>query len=196
MAALDPNGRQQRYADSFQWLADAGVALPCYNVTEPQPPLRLNEKHNLFKLFQGDTGLLCAACMENVQFALLHGDLQINMGSILENVVAQELKAHGFQLNYYDGKKTREIDFVLQNGMQVDLLEVKSGKDFKRHSALDRMRRVEGWKFGQATVLCKGNVDVENGVRYLPWYMTLFLGPYQPPKEMKYEIDLSALQNG
>lgn len=118
------------------------------------------------------------------------------MGSILENVVAQELKAHGFQLNYYDGKKTGEIDFVLQNGMQVDLLEVKSGKDFKRHSALDRMRRVEGWKFGQATVLCKGNVAVENGVRYLPWYMTLFLGPYQPPKEMKYEIDLSALQNG
>ena len=196
LAALDPNGRQQRYADSFQWLADAGVALPCYNVTEPQPPLRLNEKHNLFKLFQGDTGLLCAACMENVQFALLHGDLQINMGSILENVVAQELKAHGFQINYYDGKKTREIDFVLQNGMQVDLLEVKSGKDFKRHSALDRMRRVEGWRFGQATVLCKGNVAVEDGVRYLPWYMTLFLGSYQPPKEMKYEIDLSALQNG
>lgn len=196
LAALDPNGRQQRYADSFQWLADAGVALPCYNVTEPQPPLRLNEKHNLFKLFQGDTGLLCAACMENVQFALLHGDLQINMGSILENVVAQELKAHGFQLNYYDGKKTGEIDFVLQNGMQVDLLEVKSGKDFKRHSALDRMRRVEGWRFGQATVLCKGNVAVEDGVRYLPWYMTLFLGAYQLPKEMKYEIDLSALQNG
>ncbi|MFR6378858.1 MAG: DUF4143 domain-containing protein [Evtepia sp.] len=66
----------------------------------------------------------------NVQFALLHGDLQINMGSILENVVAQELKAHGFQLNYYDGKKTGEIDFsVLQNGMQVDPAEVmKSGK--------------------------------------------------------------------
>lgn len=101
--------------------------------------------------------------MENVQFALLHGDLQINMGSILENVVAQELKAHGFQLNYYDGKKTGEIDFVLQNGMQVDLLEVKSGKDFKRHPALDRMRRVEGWRFGQATVLCKGNVAVEDG---------------------------------
>ena len=196
LAALDPNGRQQRYADSFQWLADAGVALPCYNVTEPQPPLRLNEKHNLFKLFQGDTGLLCAACMENVQFALLNGDLQINMGSILENVVAQELKAHGFQLNYYDGKKTGEIDFVLQNGMQVDLLEVKPGKDFKRHPALDRMRWVEGWRFGQATVLCKGNVAVEKGVRYLPWYMTLFLGSYQLPKEMKYEIDLSALQNG
>ena len=45
-------------------------------------------------------------------------------------------------------------------------------------------------------MLCKGNVAVEDGVRYLPWYMTLFLGSYQPPKEMKYEIDLSALQNG
>lgn len=196
LSSIHPDARMLRYEDCFNWLTDAGVALACYNVAEPQPPLQLSEKRNLFKLYMGDVGLLCAACMENVQFALLHGDLQINMGSILENVVAQELKAHGFQLNYYDGKKTGEIDFVLQNGMQVDLLEVKSGKDFKRHSALDRMRRVEGWRFGQATVLCKGNVAVENGVRYLPWYMTLFLGPYQPPKEMKYEIDLSALQNG
>ena len=71
LAALDPNGRQLRYADSFNWLCDAGVALPCYNVEEPQPPLMLNEKRNLFKLFMGDTGLLCSACMENVQFEIL-----------------------------------------------------------------------------------------------------------------------------
>ena len=61
------------YENAFLWLSDAGVALPSYNIEEPQPPLRLNEKRNLFKLFMGDTGLLCAACMENIQFALLNG---------------------------------------------------------------------------------------------------------------------------
>ena len=194
LAALDPNGRQLRYADSFNWLADAGVALPCYNVGEPQPPLMLNEKRNLFKLFMGDTGLLCAACMENVQFEILNGALQINMGSILENVVAQQLKCNGFQLNYYDGKKTGEIDFVIQNGMGIELIEAKSGNDFKVHSAMDRIRKTEGWKFEKATVLCKGNIESVDGVWYYPWYMVMFMKAYQPPKEMKYEIDLSALQ--
>ena len=194
LAALGPNGRQLRYADSFNWLADAGVALPCYNVGEPQPPLMLNEKRNLFKLFMGDTGLLCAACMENVQFEILNGALQINMGSILENVVAQQLKCNGFQLNYYDGKKTGEIDFVIQNGMGIELIEAKSGNDFKVHSAMDRIRKTEGWKFEKATVLCKGNIESVDGVWYYPWYMVMFMKAYQPPKEMKYEIDLSALQ--
>ena len=137
------------------WLADAGVALPCYNVEEPQPPLRLNEKHNLFKLFMGDTGLLCAACMENVQFALLNGELQINMGSILENIIAQQLKANGFRLNYFDGKRTGEIDFVIQNGMGTELVEVKSGNDYKTHSALNKIRNTEGWKFSKASVFCR-----------------------------------------
>ena len=70
MSRLDVNGRMNRYQDSFKWLEDAGVALPCYNVTAPQLPLSLNTKHNLFKLYMGDTGLLCANCLENVQFAM------------------------------------------------------------------------------------------------------------------------------
>ena len=141
----------------------------------------------------GDTGLLCAACMENVQFGILNGELQINMGSILENMIAQQLNSNGFHLNYYDGKKNGEIDFVVQNGMGVDLVEVKSGNDFKVHSALNRIRRVEGWNFDHASVFCKGNVESDDGVQYYPWYMIMFMTAYQAPKEMKYEIDLSAL---
>ena len=196
LTAINPKGRQERYADSFNWLADAGVAIPCYNVEEPQPPLRLNEKHNLFKLFMGDTGLLCAACMENVQFGILNGELQINMGSILENLIAQQLKCNGFHLNYFDGKRTGEIDFVIQNGMVIELVEVKSGNDYKTHSALNKIRKVEGWKFSKSTVFCKGNVELTEGAWYYPWYMIMFMKPFQAPKEMKYEIDLSALTEG
>ena len=193
LASVNPKGRQERYVDSFNWLSDAGVALPCYNVVEPQPPLRLNEKHNLFKLFMGDTGLLCAACMENVQFAILNGELHINMGSILENLIAQQLKCNGFHLNYFDGKRTGEIDFVIQNGMGIELVEVKSGSDYKAHSALNKIRNTEAWKFNKASVFCKGNVESEGGVCYYPWYMIMFMKAYQTPKEMKYEVDLSAL---
>ncbi len=80
--SIHPDARILRYEDCFNWLTDAGVALPCYNVTEPQTPLQLNEKRNLFKLYMNDVGLLCASCMENIQFDLLMGNVDINMGSI------------------------------------------------------------------------------------------------------------------
>lgn len=189
---IDENGRMMRYENAFLWLSDAGVALPCYNVTEPQAPLQLNEKRNLFKLFMGDTGLLCAACMENIQFEILKGNLDVNMGSVLENMFAQSIKSSGFPLNYFDSKKYGELDFVVQNGMKVDLLEIKSGNDYKKHAALNRVSGVENWKFGRKIVFCKDNVMQEDGIEYMPWYMILFYRVAQP-ETFIYEVDLSAL---
>lgn len=92
------------------WLADAGVTLPCYNVVAPVAPLESNGKRGLFKLFMGDTGLLCAASMGNVQLDVLQGNLEANLGSITENVIAQELFAHGFDLHYFNSKGEGEVD--------------------------------------------------------------------------------------
>lgn len=192
--SVDKNARIERYENSFKWLSDAGVALPCYNVSAPQAPLKLNEKHSLFKLFMNDVGLLCAACMENVQFDILNGDLDINLGSILENVMAQQLQANGFSLRYFDSKKYGELDFVIQNGLKTRLVEIKSGSDYKKHKALDNVRAVSEWTFESSTVFCKGNIETENGIDYVPWYMILFFRPDQMPEEFKYEIDLSALK--
>ena len=194
LTKLDEHGRQNRYQNSFLWLSDAGVALPCYNITTPQPPLQLNQKHNLFKLFMADTGLLCAACMDNVQFSILQGDLSINMGSILENLMAQIIKANGFNLNYFDSKKYGELDFVIQNGTQIDLLEIKSGNDYKQHSALNKVLKVSEWNFKNAFVFCKGNIEIIDNITYLPWYMIMFYKPKELPQQLIYEIDLSALQ--
>ena len=191
--SLAPSARMTRYADSFQWLSDAGVALPCYNVTEPQTPLKLNEKHSLFKLFMNDVGLLCAACMENVQYELLNGDLNVNLGSILENIVAQQLKANGYDLYYFDAKKYGEVDFVVSGGVHTRLIEVKSGNDYKKHNALDRIRSVSEWAFRDSIVLCKGNLEVEKDIVYLPWYMMIFVCPDTPPQGLIYQVDLSAL---
>lgn len=191
--AVDKNARLERYENSFKWLADAGVALPCYNISEPKAPLKLNEKHSLFKLFMNDVGLLCAACMENIQFDILNGNLDINLGSILENAMAQQLKSNGFSLRYFDSSKYGEIDFVIQNGLKTRLVEIKSGNDYKKHKALDNIRTVSEWEFESSTVFCKGNIETNDNVTYLPWYMVMFFTPAQPPKEFKYEIDLSAL---
>lgn len=193
LTGIDSDGRQNRYVNSFNWLADAGVALPCFNVTEPQPPLQLNEKHNLFKLFMNDTGLLCAACMENIQFDILKGNLEINLGSILENIMAQQLKSNGLTLNYFDSKKYGEIDFVIQNGLHIDIVEIKSGNDYKKHAALNKVLAVNEWKINKAYVFCKGNIEVDNKIVYLPWYDIMFLKPNQIPQGLKYEIDLSNL---
>lgn len=193
LADLNKNARGNRYASSFLWLADAGVALPCTNVSAPTVPLKANEKHSLFKLFMGDTGLLCAAMMDNVQFPLLQGRLDINLGAITENVVAQELTAHGFAIHYFDAKKYGEVDFTVQSADHVIPVEVKSGSDWTRHKALDNVLGVREWGIGHAYVLCVGNVRQDGPVTYLPLYMTMFLEPERLPAAMPFTMDLSAL---
>lgn len=191
--SISKNARLNRYDNSFKWLDDAGVALPCYNVSAPQAPLAINEKHNLFRLYMNDVGLLCAACMDNIQLDLLKGDLSINMGSILESAMAQQLKSQGFSLYYYDSTKIGELDFVVQNGMHIELLEIKSGGDYKKHTALNNALAVSDWKIAHAYVMCRGNVEAEGEVTYLPWYFTLFLRPAEIPKGMTFEVDISDL---
>lgn len=191
--SISPSARMLRYEESFNWLADAGVALPCYNVVTPQPPLQLNEKRNLFKLYANDVGLLCAACMENIQFELLMGNVEVNMGSILENAFAQNLKSNGFELHYFDSKKIGELDFVLQKGACIGLVEIKSGNDFKKHPAMRHALEVEQWKFGESMVFSKSNVEIDGEITYLPWYMIIFFNNKVELNELIYTVDLSGL---
>ncbi|KFI53786.1 ATP-binding protein [Bifidobacterium biavatii] len=194
LTSINANARQNRYANSFMWLADAGVALPCYNVQSPATPLTANEKRSLFKLFMGDTGLLCAETMDNAQFALLQGNLETNMGSITENVISQELTAQGFTPHYFDSKQYGEVDFLVQSGTRVIPVEVKSGNDWTKHKALDNVLHVQEWGLNEAYVLCKGNIVQDGSIIYLPLYMTMFLQPERLPDSMPFTVDLSALE--
>lgn len=193
LADLAKSARGERYESSFLWLADAGVTLPCYNVAAPEPPLKVNEKHSLFKLFLNDTGLLCASTLGNVQLDVLKGNLEVNLGSLTENVVAQELAAHGFSLNYFNSRRQGEVDFVVQRGSEVLPIEVKSGASWKAHRALNNVMDVAEWGLEEAVVLCRGNVQREGRVRYLPLYMVMFLEQERLPKGLTFEVDLSAL---
>lgn len=191
---LKESARLERYGESFNWLIDAGVANPCYNLDQPKSPLMLNEKRNLFKLYLGDTGLLCALSMDNIQFSILKGDVGINMGSFLENVMSQMFVRNGFNLHYFNSKKYGEVDFVLQDGTSVDLVEIKSGKDYKKHSALDNIISVDEWKPKKAIVFCSDNVFEEKNIIYLPWYMAIFFKKEEIKQGFIHKVDLSLIQ--
>ena len=96
VTSLDKHARMERNENNFLWLADAGVALPSHNVEEPRYPLMLSMQSRLFKLFMNDVGLLTCMCGMNVVRDLLNDRTDINFGALYENVVAQELRAHGF----------------------------------------------------------------------------------------------------
>ena len=134
---LNENFKLSRYENSFIWLKDAGVALPTYNVTEPTYPLKLSKSSNLFKLFLSDVGLLASMYMNNIQVQILNKEKSINFGSVYENVAAQQFNALGFDLYYYNNKKNGEIDFLLERNGELLPIEIKSGKDYNKHSALN-----------------------------------------------------------
>lgn len=174
LSDLAKSARMERYESCFNWLTDAGVALPCYNLAEPKQPVEINKQHNLFKFFLADTGLLCAMCSGDVQYQIVNGEYGINQGSIMENMFAQQLKSNGFTLYYFDKQRVGEVDFIVEQHAGLVPVEVKSGKDYKSHRALNNLLAVEEYKLKESLVFCIGNVEVEDSVVYLPLYMIMF----------------------
>ncbi len=172
---LNENLKFPRYENSFLWLKNAGVALPTYNVEEPVVPLKLSRSRNLFKLFQSDIGLLACQYAEGIQLRIINDEKSINFGSIYENVVAQELNAHGFNLYYFNSKKQGELDFVIEKNGHTLPIEVKCGKDYQRHNALNNVMGNADYEIPQALVFCNENVSIDNNVCYVPIYMVCFL---------------------
>ncbi len=181
--------------DDFMWLKKAGVALPAYNVAEPKTPLELSANNRLVKLFHSDIGLLSNLLMDtDIQLKLLAKEKEINFGAIFENAVAQELTAHGYEnLYYFNSKKQGEVDFLIEYKGNVLPIEVKSGKDYKIHSALDNLLKNENYNISQAVILCNGNVERNGKKLYLPIYMTMFLKK-TTSASTKIALDLSALK--
>lgn len=196
MKELGEKARFSRYESGFLWLKDAGVSIPTYNVEEPRVPLLLNKQRNLFKLFLSDVGLLAAMYGGNIQVRLLSNDVNINYGAIYENLVAQELNAHGFAMGhglyYFNSKKQGELDFVIEKDGSVLPIEVKSGKNFERHRALSNVMQNEEYAIAQAIVFCQDNVQTKEKVTYLPIYMVMFVQQEQA-EELISKFDLTGL---
>ena len=167
--------------DEFLWLTNAGVAIPTYNVTEAILPLHLASERKTMKLFMSDIGLLDSQLLSTgIRQKIIDNEKVINYGAPYENVVAQELVAHGFdeELFYYNSKKHGEVDFIVEYNNDVLPIEIKSGKadDSKlyNHSALNNL--IDIYKMNESYVFGDGNFIKENeNIYQFPIYMIDFL---------------------
>ena len=189
---LDRELKFDRYGNSFLWLKDAGVALPVYNVEEPVIPLLISKSSNVFRLFSSDIGLLTSAYPAATKIELIQKNAEVNNGAHFENAVAQQLTANGFDVYYCKKKNIGELDFVIEMDGRVVPIEVKSGKDYKRHNALDHFMEVPNYHMEKAYVLSTGNVEADGKVCYLPIYMTYLLKEEKIGK-MIVDLDMSGL---
>lgn len=169
--------RSNDYSDEFEYLVSAGVVLEAKAISKPSYPLLENSGKNLMKLYLNDVGMLSGIFYRNNILAIMSDMKSINLGSVYETVVAQELRAHGYDLYYYDNKKNGEVDFLIDDPDNLSNIpiEVKSGKDYTVHSALDKFLSVDEYGVRRAYVLSnERDVYVKNGITYIPIYYIMF----------------------
>lgn len=170
--------RSKDYLDEFDYLISAGIALETKAISTPTYPLIKNSGKNLLKLYMNDVGILSNIFYQNNIKAVMSDTKSINLGSVYETVVAQELKAHGYDLYYYDNKKNGEVDFLIDDVEHLSNIpiEVKSGKDYSIHSALDKFLTNKEYNITKAYVLSnEQKVYTKNGITYIPIYYVMFL---------------------
>jgi len=166
------------YADEFEYLTNSGVALEVLAISNPRFPLAESEQKRLLKLYLNDVGLLTYLLYGVNVNAVLQDIKSINLGTVYESVVAQELAAHQFKLHYYDNKSKGEVDFLIDDykRLQVLPLEIKSGKDYTEHSALTKFLATPEYGITRAIVFSnEREVYKKKGATYMPIYYCMFL---------------------
>ena len=170
--------RYSTYMEEFEYLVSSGIALDVMAISNPKYPLSESVTKNLLKLYLNDPGLLSSILYGRDAEAVLDDRLSINLGALYETGVAVQLKASGHNLYYYDNKKKGEVDFLINDRERQTILpiEVKSGKDYKIHSAIDGFVDTEDYGIKQAVVLSNNRkVETVGKISYLPVYYTPFL---------------------
>ncbi len=170
--------RYSRYEEEFEYLITSGITHATYAISNPKYPLSESVTKNLLKLYLNDVGLLTGILYGNNVRPVLNDMRSINLGSVYENAVAQELASHGYKLFYYDNRSKGEVDFLIDDHNTISVLpvEVKSGKDYTKHSALDNFMKVPDYHVSSAMVLNDDReIRVVNNVTYAPVYNVMFL---------------------
>jgi len=165
------------YQDEFEYLISSGIALDVNAISSPVFPLAQSVGKNLLKLYLNDVGLLTNALYANNIRAVLDDEAGINLGSVYESVVAQELAAHGCKLFYYDNRSKGEVDYLIDDydSLSAVPIEVKSGKDYTVHSALSGFVANEHYHVKKAYVLSNERKVLHSGkITYLPIYYVMF----------------------
>lgn len=174
------NKRGKRFADyqdEFDYLVSAGIALAVQAISAPVFPLIESTGKNLLKLYLNDVGILTGILYGNNIRAIMDDEKGVNLGSVYESVVASELAAHGYRLFYYDNRNKGEVDYLIDDyeSLSAVPIEVKSGKDYTVHSALDGFIQNEDYHVKKAFVVSNERNVIQKGkVVYLPIYYIMF----------------------
>mgnify|MGYP000727899939 FL=1 len=192
LSSLKKEARFRDYEDAIFWLSDAMIVNVCYNSTAPNIGLKLNMDRVTMKCYMADTGLLISHAFdengivsEEIYKKLLFDKLEVNKGMIMENIVAQMLVASGHKLYFYnnpsrdDASLRMEIDFLIAKSKitskhNISPIEVKSGGKYTLTS-LKKCREKYAEQLDTLYVLHKNDLKVEEGIVYLPLYMTPLL---------------------
>lgn len=170
--------RFDNYLEEFEYLISSGTALKVSAITNPKYPLAESAHKNLMKLYLNDVGLLTMLLYKNSIRPVISDEDSVNLGSVYESVVAQELKAHGHKLFYYDNKQRGKVDFLIDDYSSTTILpiEVKSGKDYTRHSALNNLLKVRDYDIASGLVLSNSReIKTVGNVSYMPVYYVMFI---------------------
>ena len=174
----DIKGRRAAdYEEEIEYLISSGIVLGVNAISNPKFPLRETEQKNLIKLYYNDPGLLTAALYRNNPIPVLNSESGINLGSVYECAVACQIAANDNSLYYYDNRTRGEVDFLFDDfeSLSVVPVEVKSGKDYKRHIAISRFVSTEEYRIKCAYVLSNSNeVEINGKIRYIPVYFSMF----------------------
>lgn len=169
--------RFSSYQDEFDYLVHSGIALEVKALSTPVFPLIASSKKNLLKLYLNDVGLLTDVLYKTNVNAVLGDRKSVNLGSVYESVVASELKAHGHNLFYYDNKANGEVDFLIDDYDELCVLpvEVKSGKDYTVHSAINKFLSNKEYNVKKGVVLSnERKIFEKDRIVYLPVYFVMF----------------------
>jgi len=165
------------YSDEFEYLISAGIALNVQAISNPVFPLIESTGKNLLKLYLNDVGILTGILYGNNIRAVLDDERSINLGSVYESVVASELIAHGHKLFYYDNRNKGEVDYLIDDydSLSAVPIEVKSGKDYTVHSALNAFVQNEDYHIKKAFVVSNERTVTQKGkIVYIPIYYIMF----------------------
>ena len=187
LSSISKEARFRSYEDSFIWLHEAMIVNNCFNTTDPNIGLALSADNATQKCYMADTGLLVTHTFMDSSFtenelyrAILFDKLNINEGMIMENAVAQMLRANGHKLYFYSRSDSEnrenhmEIDFLITEKKKVSPIKVKSN-NYASHSSLDKFRKKFGAKLGNSYILYSKDVMVKDEIIHLPFYMAMFL---------------------
>lgn len=187
---IEKNARYQNYVDAVSFISESMMGNECINVTKPEVALELFADRSNFKLYMGDTGLLVTQIMksrndtdENLYKALIIDNLGINQGMIIENIVAQMLRASGHELYFHEylytpedsaREKKYEIDFITVKKKKICPIEVKSS-GYMSHKSFDYLTKKYQMKMQERYIIYTKDLKYQDEIMYIPIYMTMLI---------------------